>query len=347
MPTKNRRSLESRGKSTNYITTGGAGYVPDSYSNNIVNGVKTAAKEVVDKAANKIRKKLYDGIYPVGYNNIFNRVSKALAGEKNVKDGDLSYGDDLFAEYLQIPKEDRHNVKTLIVEDSPYRPTKGDNPNIKYKRVKLPEETKDFLIKGTEAFNIGQSGTNSELWDPYSNISKSSKSITQRYTNESSPLSDAFRLYNVGRGYDEKGEYRSIADVYDLNPWDTNNNYAFGDKSSILSFFLGNKDDVSFGIGKPVHLYDRIYLDDYYGISEPTHSTYLPEVTIYGNRKKHKDGGSIHIAPSKRGTFTAAASKHGMGVQEFASRVLSNKEDYSPSLVKKANFARNASKWNK
>lgn len=57
------------------------------------------------------------------------------------------------------------------------------------------------------------------------------------------------------------------------------------------------------------------------------------------------DGGSIHIDPSKKGTFTAAAKKHGMGVQEFASRVLANKEDYSPAMVKKANFARNASKW--
>ena len=62
-------------------------------------------------------------------------------------------------------------------------------------------------------------------------------------------------------------------------------------------------------------------------------------------RAKHKDGG-IHINPSKKGTFTAAATKHKMGVQEFASKVLRNKEDYSPSLVKKANFARNASKWN-
>lgn len=57
-------------------------------------------------------------------------------------------------------------------------------------------------------------------------------------------------------------------------------------------------------------------------------------------------GGSIHIAPSKRGTFTAAATKHGMGVQAFASKVLANKENYSPAMVKKANFARNASKWN-
>lgn len=62
-------------------------------------------------------------------------------------------------------------------------------------------------------------------------------------------------------------------------------------------------------------------------------------------RVKRKEGG-IHIAPSKRGTFTAAATKHGMGVQEFASKVLRNKDSYSPAMVKKANFARNASKWN-
>lgn len=62
-------------------------------------------------------------------------------------------------------------------------------------------------------------------------------------------------------------------------------------------------------------------------------------------RQKRKDGG-IHIAPSKRGTFTAAATKHGMSVQGFASKVLANKENYSPAMVKKANFAKNASKWN-
>lgn len=59
----------------------------------------------------------------------------------------------------------------------------------------------------------------------------------------------------------------------------------------------------------------------------------------------YADGGGIHIAPSKRGTFTAAATKHGKSVQEFASQVLANKDNYSPAMVKKANFARNASKW--
>lgn len=59
----------------------------------------------------------------------------------------------------------------------------------------------------------------------------------------------------------------------------------------------------------------------------------------------YRNGGSIHIKPSKRGTFTAAANKHGKSVQAFASQVLSNPETYSPAMRKKANFARNASKW--
>ena len=66
---------------------------------------------------------------------------------------------------------------------------------------------------------------------------------------------------------------------------------------------------------------------------------------IKGNIPLKKAGG-IYIKPSKRGTFTAA-TKHGMGVQEFASKVLANKEDYSPAMVKKANFAKNASRWKK
>jgi hypothetical protein len=55
--------------------------------------------------------------------------------------------------------------------------------------------------------------------------------------------------------------------------------------------------------------------------------------------------GGIHIKESKKGTFTAAATKHGKSVQEFAQQVLANKENYSPGMVKKANFAHNAAGW--
>lgn len=74
-------------------------------------------------------------------------------------------------------------------------------------------------------------------------------------------------------------------------------------------------------------------------------TTAIPVAIGTALSNQYADGGSIHISPSKRGTFTAAATKHGMGVQEFASKVLANKDNYSPAMVKKANFAKNASKW--
>lgn len=46
-------------------------------------------------------------------------------------------------------------------------------------------------------------------------------------------------------------------------------------------------------------------------------------------------GGSIHIDPSKKGTFTAAATKHDMGVQEFASYVSAHPDDFSSAMRKK------------
>ncbi len=60
-----------------------------------------------------------------------------------------------------------------------------------------------------------------------------------------------------------------------------------------------------------------------------------------------KKYGGININPANRGKFTASANRADMGVQEFAAHVLANREDYSSTQVKRANFARNASKWNK
>jgi len=59
----------------------------------------------------------------------------------------------------------------------------------------------------------------------------------------------------------------------------------------------------------------------------------------------YKKGGTIHIAKEKKGTFTAVATKHGMGVQEFATKVLADKENFSSKMVKKAAFAYNSKNW--
>jgi hypothetical protein len=57
--------------------------------------------------------------------------------------------------------------------------------------------------------------------------------------------------------------------------------------------------------------------------------------------------GGININPANKGKFTASANRAGMGVQEFASKVLANKEDYSSTQVKRATFARNSAGWKK
>lgn len=80
---------------------------------------------------------------------------------------------------------------------------------------------------------------------------------------------------------------------------------------------------------------------------------YLPSAVtgLYGtkllnNQDSYNSGKDIHIDKNKRGTFTRAAKAHGMGVQEFAHKVLSApKGKYSSNMRKKANFARNASKF--
>jgi hypothetical protein len=54
----------------------------------------------------------------------------------------------------------------------------------------------------------------------------------------------------------------------------------------------------------------------------------------------------IHIRESRVGTFTAAATAHHMGVQEFASHVLSHKEEFTARMERKAQFAKNATKFN-
>jgi hypothetical protein len=63
--------------------------------------------------------------------------------------------------------------------------------------------------------------------------------------------------------------------------------------------------------------------------------------TVYEYRKK---GGKINIKKENRGTFTAKAKARGMSVQEFARYVLNNKDKFTASTIKQANFARNASK---
>ena len=82
---------------------------------------------------------------------------------------------------------------------------------------------------------------------------------------------------------------------------------------------------------------------------QPQMSEQIPqEEPIQGmnlSQPMYASGGKIFIKPSKRGTFTAAAKKRGMRVQEFASKVLAHPENYTEAMRKKAQFARNSAHW--
>ena len=55
----------------------------------------------------------------------------------------------------------------------------------------------------------------------------------------------------------------------------------------------------------------------------------------------------IEIKPENKGKFTAWAKKRGMSVSAAAKMVMANKDQYPPSVVKMANFAKNAAGWKK
>lgn len=73
----------------------------------------------------------------------------------------------------------------------------------------------------------------------------------------------------------------------------------------------------------------------------------MPRPTVKRRRFKKNQKPKISIKPQNEGKFTAWAKRHGFkSVSAAASHVLANKGRYSTSVVKMANFARNARKWN-
>lgn len=90
---------------------------------------------------------------------------------------------------------------------------------------------------------------------------------------------------------------------------------------------------------------------DFNPIDKNIYRALIPLISAYSlydiNKYNYNSGKDIRIKPSKRGTFTKAAKQHGMSVQGFANRVLRNPNKYSAAMRKKANFAHNASKWNR
>ena len=75
-----------------------------------------------------------------------------------------------------------------------------------------------------------------------------------------------------------------------------------------------------------------------------------PDTNVSDNEYRYggymyANGGGINIKPSHEGLFSQAAKAHGMSVQQYAASILRNKDNHNATLIKRANFARNAAGW--
>lgn len=249
------------------ITTSGAGYIPDA---DLRSAVKNAAYKYLfgDLPIDTIRKRLYDGVRPVSYHNTIKRIKEAMSGKKY--SDDVYYWenrDPIWAEYLQIPENQRHDSNFGKLQQSKFRPTIGDDPSaVYYVYPDMISRKTDDLIKRANGvvFRPDRKGIFRRQLDNNEYLKFGQSKVDNT-------LSDAFGKHTISRNVDpNRGEYISYYDLWDLAP------------------FKSHGSDESMGIGKPVHFYDRLYLDDFYGVDSSVrgypkgtyYGGWLPEVTI-------------------------------------------------------------------
>ena len=255
--------------------------------------------------ANVIRQRLYDNIIPFSYNKPIQRLYSAVVKNKQSKhemmpdSGNYDVLDELWANYLQIPANKRHYDSAL--KESKYKPSISKDAFAKYYALPLTNEDKQRLV--TYAIRGSNVETNPELGE-----------------------------YKLGLGEDTNGKYVAYYDGWDLNPFRGVTSY--GNKLiSILG--LDKIEDLSFGIGKPLEVYDRFYYDDNGKLITGNNLS-----KKYGGslRRSLKSGGSIYIKPSHRGRLTELKARTGKSEAELYN-------DGNPAHKKMVVFARNARKW--
>ena len=127
------------------------------------------------------------------------------------------------------------------------------------------------------------------------------------------------------------------------------------DAKDITEYYnIVNHPDLGLDTKEKFDAYNRAHRDNPVYIYAPAweNGNYLRDLRSVYDRYINKyvnldfsDGGGIHIDESHKGLFTAKAKRAGRSVQEQASHVLANKEDYSSRTIKQAAFAKAASKW--
>lgn len=242
---------------------------------------------ILESIKGKFKKRIYDTINPSGGYDIPNAIKNFILNNKRhitQLEPDLQ-----FATYLNIPIQNRHYKQEL--QKSIYRPTKNDNKQDIYYTINLSDKNKQDIINYSNGLTDGFSRKFGDykynpkiMYDDYGHILYDGTPLKDGESKQSINIGGYHNLgtYTISKGRDNKGEYVSYYDSWDLNPFkglygDRNNNFI------TKLFGINNKEDI-LPFGNPVKFYDRIYLDDYYNIDNNNRGHhYLPEVTIYPN----------------------------------------------------------------
>lgn len=239
-------------KRNQIITTGGTGYIPDA-----VDPYSMAIRILSGGLPeDTIRNRLYQNLYPIGYDNVVKQFQEAVKNNKTDYRVPEMFRDDIFAQYLGIPENKRRGISKI--RQSKYKPTIGTEHD-KYYSLPLLESEKDLIIN--DAMNYTPNGRR-----------RIAPPLQTGQNKLSNALSHYLGQHTIGKGIDpNKGNYISYYDKWDLSPFP-----GTGDQSG--------------GIGTPVNIYDRIYLDDYYDVDSSArrgtyYGGYIPEITITPRKK--------------------------------------------------------------
>ena len=316
-----------------------------------------------DKKIDELKKNFYNNFSPWGY-DLLSGLDALTGGEGQEYPLGTSLSekmarDYLIANYLGIPEKDRKEpLASRMYEQSPYKPTIGSGDSKEYIRYSTDYNRNKIvdIYNGLMSNMKGVPGWKSEIkpgkeyWTSYLNspysvtVGKSGKNLAVShrgtYDFNIDPYSAALGQYTLGYGTDaERGDYISVYDKWDLNPFNLGSAYNLPKKLIKTFASLG---DASGGFGNPVNFYDRVYLDDYYGVNsrpqnpDEFYGGYIMPTTITAN--KEAKGGRIHIKPSHRGRLTELKARTGKTEAELYN-------DGNPAHKRMVVFARNSRKW--
>lgn len=201
-----------------------------------------------------IRDRLYKNINPsTSYDNPISRIVNAVVlNNKDYQGFRDKYADAAWAKYLGYDQN--------LIKESKYKPMIGNNSSKYYTYDDLilnhnvdPVLGKNFTDDNNREF------INAAVLLPYGKTA----------IGNNPPVLNNF---TYSHGLDPvNGEYISVYDKYDLNP-----------------FGGSNSKDSSYGVGLPFEFYDRLYLHDYYGIpknqiiqdKDSYYGGFLPEILV-------------------------------------------------------------------